>query len=224
MAKVIGLDAHKRGWIGITLEDGRFSRAAHFRDFTEVIAASVDASVITVDIPVGLPESGYRAADRLARKFVGALHPSVFLIPPRAVMEQPSYAAALEVCRELTGGGTSKQAYGLRTKIFEVQRHAEEDSRVVEIHPEVSFRGMAGRPLRHGKRQWGGFVERRHLLDRAGIILPDDLGEEVNKVGMDDVLDAAAAAWSARRFARGEAHRLPDNASTQRPCDGIIWY
>lgn len=224
MDKVVGVDAHKRGWVGIGLEDGRYSSATHFRDFSEVVSSCTDASIIAVDIPIGLPDSGHRSADQLARVFVSTRRASVFLIPPRAAMEQSTYMKALEVSRGLTGRGMAKQAYSLREKIFEVERYATEDPRVIEIHPEVSFRGMAGRPLSYGKRTWGGVVERKRLLDEAGILLPEDLGKAVNIISADDVIDAAVAAWSARRYHMGEAQRLPDFASVRDGDAGAIWF
>jgi len=58
---------------------------------------------------------------------------------------------------------------------------------------------------------------RRRLLKGAGIVLPEKLGA----LPLIDVLDAAAAAWSAARYARGEARSLPEGA-TERI--GAIWY
>lgn len=51
--------------------------------------------------------------------------------------------------------------------------------------------------------------ERLALLAAEGIVLPRDLGVS-GAVPVDDVLDAAAAAWSARRLALEMAHSLPD--------------
>jgi hypothetical protein len=51
---------------------------------------------------------------------------------------------------------------------------------------------------------------RRLLADTAGIVLPDDLGPAGRAAAVDDVLDAAAAAWTARRVAHGQARPLPD--------------
>ena len=82
------------------------------------------------------------------------------------------------------------------------------DPRLHEVHPELSFQTMAGRPLRHGKKSWGGQTERRRLLAEAGIELPTFLGA-VDAVPPDDVLDAAVVAWSALRIARGHASSFP---------------
>src|SRR5687768_8917371 len=56
----------------------------------------------------------------------------------------------------------------------------------------------------------GGVVLRRRLLAREGVAIPDDLGELGEHAGVDDVLDAAVAAWSARRYAAGIARSYPD--------------
>jgi predicted RNase H-like nuclease len=96
--------------------------------------------------------------------------------------------------------------------------------RVVEVHPEASFAQLAGAALRSRKSSWAGTVLRRRLLAAAGIGLPDDLGPAGEKAGVDDVLDAAAAAWTALRVLRGQARPCPD--PPERFSDGLasaIW-
>jgi predicted RNase H-like nuclease len=46
------------------------------------------------------------------------------------------------------------------------------------------------------------------------ISLLDDLGPAGERAGIDDVLDAAAAAWTARRLANGQAWPMPDPPET----------
>ena len=77
-----------------------------------------------------------------------------------------------------------------------------------EVHPEVSFVALAGQHLGASKKQWNGHNVRRAVLAAHGIQIPDDLGGTGN-VGADDILDAAAAAWSAYRIAVGDAVALP---------------
>jgi predicted RNase H-like nuclease len=91
-----------------------------------------------------------------------------------------------------------------------------------EVHPEVSFREMAGAPLEHAKRSWNGQMERRRLLAGGGIELPDDLGS-LGPVPPDDVLDAAAAAWSANRIADGVARAFPNPPQRIGDRDVAIW-
>jgi hypothetical protein len=51
---------------------------------------------------------------------------------------------------------------------------------------------------------------RRRLLADAGLRLPDDLGEAGVLASVDDVHDAAVAAWTARRYRDGQATPVPD--------------
>ena len=143
----------------------------------------------------------------------------MFSMTPRAALEADGWEAANAISKELSGVGLSKQSYALVPKILEVDALAGSDDRVIEVHPEVSFRALSGGPLRGSKKSWSGMTQRRSLLATAGIELPDDLGE-ANGVPADDVLDAAVAAWSANRYARGEARRLPAEGREL----GVIWY
>jgi len=91
----------------------------------------------------------------------------------------------------------------LPTKILEVERcRVEAGAALYEIHPEVSFKALAGAARLAGKHTWTGQAQRRALLEAAGIVIPTDLGRAGLVAAADDVLDAAVAAWSARRCAR----------------------
>jgi predicted RNase H-like nuclease len=126
-----------------------------------------------------------------------------------------TYAEARELLPSL-----SAQSFALRKKILEVEASLEE--RVFEVHPEVSFAALAGRHLQHSKRSWNGHMDRRRLLSAAGIALPDEL--RAGRAAVDDVLDAAIAAWSAGRKARGEATTLPPDPPVQDRHRVAIWY
>ena len=80
---------------------------------------------------------------------------------------------------------------------------------MVEVHPEASFAELAGAALQSRKSCWAGIALRRCLLAGAGISLPDDLGLSGEKAAVDDVLDAAAAAWTAVRVLRDQAWSTP---------------
>jgi predicted RNase H-like nuclease len=97
------------------------------------------------------------------------------------------------------------------------------DPRVVEIHPEVSFRALAGEHLRWSKKSWNGLLLRRRLLAEADIVLPDVIAEVQGAVA-DDVVDAAVVAWSARRIAAGTASSLPDPPEDSDGRAVAIWY
>lgn len=174
-------------------------------------ARVADLEAIGIDMPIGLPDSGRRAADVLARSIVGPRWQSVFMTPVRSALAEESHAAASLRNKELAGEGISQQAYALRPRLFEVNAWvAASQIPVVEVHPEVSFATLAGRPLPHGKKSWAGSTLRRSMLVAAGIAVPDDLGALGESAAMDDVLDAAVAAWSAQRHTEGVARSFPD--------------
>lgn len=207
MADVLGLDGCRRGWVGITLRSGRVSGAILVDHVADAVAAVPSAAVIAIDIPIGLPASGRRAADELARQELGPRRSSVFYAPPRDVLLEDSYAAANDTAKLLHGFGISKQSYMLRDKILEVDALVGSDSRIYEVHPELAFRVMGDTELAP-KKSYAGARQRLGLLADAGIVLPDDLGP-AGTVALDDVLDAAAAAWVGQRIAEGTAGSLP---------------
>jgi len=84
---------------------------------------------------------------------------------------------------------------------------------------------MKGAPLNHAKKTWNGQMERRALLAAEGIELPDTLDDPAGKIPPDDILDAAATAWTAWRCARGRANSLPNGTSRVSIADrGLIWF
>jgi predicted RNase H-like nuclease/predicted enzyme related to lactoylglutathione lyase len=211
--RVAGVDLAGGALAVVVLEGDRVVEA--FRCETFADALLVDASVVAVDVPIGIPETGARQADVAARRFVGPRGSSVFTTPIRAVLQAQTYSDARSVSTELTGKSISAQTYALRRRILEVDEYARRDERVIEVHPEVSFRELAHRPL-HSKHRLEGLVERRRLLEEAGLEVP----ESAARVAEPDLLDATVAAWTARRYARGEALPLPEGHGERI---GAIW-
>ena len=214
-SRVLGVDACPAGWVGVLLDAARTAPTVLVGD--DIAALHLRASrdgpldVVGIDIPIGLPDRSGRAADRLARAEIGPRRSSVFLTPVRAALASADHATATRVNQELAGVGISVQAYGLRVKLLQVDRWVRSAPvPVIEVHPEVSFRRLAGEPLQSSKRTWAGAVHRHALLAGAGIELRGDLGLAGAGVAVDDVLDAAVVAWTARRYARGGARPLPD--------------
>jgi predicted RNase H-like nuclease len=205
----LGVDVARGGWIAVALEDGRFADAALERRFPALLERFRDAVVMGVDVPIGLPEPGTRRrADIDARVIVGARRSSVFFTPSRRALEATTYREAREIAPS-----TSAQGWALRTAILDVDRVR--DPRVHEVHPEVSFAVLAGKPLAFAKRTWNGQRERLRLLGGAGIRIPERL--DAGLAAADDVLDAAVAAWTANRIARGEHLTLPDDPAPGEP-------
>ena len=212
---VTGVDGCPAGWVAVTL--GPLA-------VTVTVAATLDllplSGVTGIDMPLGLLGAGWREADLLARRALGRRGVTVFAIPPRAVWECQSYAEANRRCRELTGQGFSVQAWGLRRKITEADQFRRRaaagphEVRLHEVHPELSFAALAGAPLPDSKHTPAGLSARRDLLARAGITLP----VKIAGAAEDDLLDAAAVAWSALRIAAGTAMTL--TRGDQRADDG----
>lgn len=219
----VGVDAYHGGWVAVALGDGSFHSAAIAPTLAALIAAFPTAAAVRVDIPIGLPAGGCRSCDEAARVFVGPRRNSVFMSPPLPALQRGTFQEALATCRGLTGKGLSQQAYALKTKILEAATVADTCDVMIEVHPEVSFRAMAGRPLVWPKTTWSGMWDRLDLLANEGISLPHAPGA-AGAVAVDDLIDAAAAAWSAARWAARTAQSVaePEKSSTGRPVS--IWY
>jgi predicted RNase H-like nuclease len=176
----------------------------------ELSRATPGADAYGIDIPIGLPQEGQRRADVEAREFLGPRRNSVFFTPVREALMAATHREASAISKELTGLGVSQQAFALAPRILEAERWSELIPRPVwEVHPEVSFALMLGHPAAAPKTTWAGMRERLRALEVQGVSLAavDEAGRHAR---VDDVLDAAAAAWSAARLLRGEGICLPD--------------
>jgi predicted RNase H-like nuclease len=218
--RVLGVDGCRDGWVGVA-PDSDVPRAYVAPDLRELLRrAERDGPVVRVgvDIPIGLVDAGWRQADVLAAAALGARRASIFRTPVRAALEAPDHAAGVLVSRAASGAGFSIQAWGLREKILEVDLLVQDrlrvgEERLFEVHPELVFATLAGQPARHPKKTWSGQQERTALLRAAGLRI-DALAGDTGQAAPDDVVDAAAAAWTARRLAAGEAVSLPDPPQT----------
>ena len=173
-------------------------------------------AVVGIDIPIGLPESGARACDIEARARVGARRSSVFPAPARCVLTVSSYADARRVLAERGGPSMSAQAFGIVRAIKSVDHvlTPARDTHVVETHPEVSFAAMRGSELTPKKTAAGVAQRMAALSDWIDVFSAVERAPV--GVPIDDALDALACAWSAHRFARGEATVLGDGQCDSR--------
>lgn len=224
----IGVDGCPGGWVAAIWRPDKASLTIRVvGSLADLIDAHPDVA-IGVDIPIGLPATEPRGCDITARRLLGpGRASSVFPAPCRGIVHlRAGYAESSARSRELTGRGISQQAYHIIPKIAEADNvlTPELQSRVFEVHPEVSFYALAGgRAMVHAKKRMAGFEERRDLLravfpngaipeTRAETkLLAIDSRRLGKGAGADDVLDAIVAAWSAQRFASGEAKRIPNH-------------
>jgi predicted RNase H-like nuclease len=207
--RVSGVDGCKSGWVAVDLDGGAVAAVRFAPSLAVLLRDAMPDQVVAIDMPLGLLAEGWRAADREAGRLLGRRRSSVFAIAPRPVWREVSYEAANERCRLLTGNGLSVQTWGLRAKLLEANDYRQHCLHpLFEVHPELSFQAMAGAALGYSKHSPAGHAERRHLLENAGVHTTDDL--LAARKGMRvDILDAAAAAWSAQRIATGGSLVLP---------------
>jgi predicted RNase H-like nuclease/NTP pyrophosphatase (non-canonical NTP hydrolase) len=211
---VLGVDACRAGWVGAVLEPGaprpRVVVAPTIGGLVEVVRETLGLAVVGIDIPIGLPDSGLRQADAMARQAIPGKASSVFTTLTRAAYAAPTRAEADAVNRGLAGQGVGAQAFALRDKILDVDAwlRTRPTVRVLEVHPEVCFATMTGAPIVPGKKTDEGRDLRLAALAAAGIPRPSVL--EGSGYAADDVIDACAVAWTAARYASGQATSLPD--------------
>ncbi len=209
---VTGVDGCRTGWVAVDCDENGLIAVRMAATLSDLLRDTPEQQVVGIDMPLGLLDNGWRTADREARALLGPRRSSIFAIPPAPVWLAPAYADANQMCRRLTGNGFSIQAWGLRRKLLEAAdyrlrcRHP-----LYEVHPELSFRAIAGSPLDDAKHTAAGQARRRRLLAAAGLVVPAD--ETLRRVAVD-VLDAAAVAWTARRIAAGQAEVVPDPPQT----------
>lgn len=214
-ARLAGVDGCRAGWF-LAFEDEAGLTSRVVERFDEIADLVDGDGVVAVDIPIGLPDSGRRRCDVAARARIGPRYRSVFPAPIRPALEAPTRAEADRIARRIDGRGVSAQSFAIYPKIREVDRvlQARPDARrwIREVHPEVSFTAWNGRPMNAGKATPAGARSRRRLVD--AVFGPEATAEARERhlkkdLADDDILDAFAALWSARRVAAGLHGRLP---------------
>ncbi len=169
-----------------------------------------EVSAVGIDIPIGLLDDHPRPADVEARSLLGPRRSSVFPTPVRMTLAGRSYVEVCELSRAACGKAISKQAFHLLDRIRTIDEliRPEDQSRIVESHPELAFMRLNGGPLFTTKHTQDGRRQRRHLLERE---LP---AQEVCRVLSEasapapDLLDALSLVTTARRIACSEVIRL----------------
>jgi predicted RNase H-like nuclease len=169
----------------------------------QIDAGSLSAAAI--DIPIGLAGDCARRADVEARRQLGRRRSSVFPAPVRSVLAATTYEEACALSRASCGKAISKQLFNILPKIREVDALMTplRQQRLFEMSPELSLAILAGAPMEHPKTTPAGRAERIHLLGAAlgRVEVERHLQRPPRGARVDDVLDAFAGAWTARRYA-----------------------
>ncbi len=217
----VGVDGCRSGWVVATTvrHGGALPHAVRIdvvSGFAEVIAMTADAQCVAVDMPIGLldsPRAGGRDCDRAARALLGRQGSSIFSPPARPALAAREYREA----QRLQGAGLSIQTWNIVPRIREVDGSLtpSAQARILEAHPELAFRTLAGRDaVLAGKASAERFAQRARLLAAAiGPAMPD-LPSERARIGakacaLDDLADALVLADVASRAASGTAFRVP---------------
>lgn len=213
-----GIDGCAGGWL-VVYEAARGLDAFVAPTITMALCALPPRTEAGIDIPIGIPEQGARACDIEARRLLGLRAAAVFPAPLRIALNATDYAAANRLQGTL-GRGMSRQSFAMLPKIREVdvwiRRNSGLGPTLHEVHPELSFAVWNGdRPMAQPKTSPGGKVHRWKLVEaafpgaraRLAQLLRTTVGP--GSFGDDDLCDAIAALWSARRIARGAHLTLP---------------
>jgi predicted RNase H-like nuclease len=221
MATFIGIDGIRGGWVGVYTDENRAQRFIRSARLADLLADSYNRAMI--DIPIGLPERGYRQCDVEARKLVGS---TVFLGARWNVWKFRTFEEANRRYWEDKDKGISQQLWCIRGKLQEVNEGMtpEQQSRLQESHPELVFWRLNGcTPLTNKKKSGLGRAERIAFLKQPGF---DQIENWLDKrrgtgIGRDDLIDACACAVAARE------HDAKIPAAPEVDCRGLrmeMWY
>ena len=199
--------------------------------FEQLVARTPEVSVYAMDIPIGLPGSGRRQCDVEARSLLGRRAGCVFWAPIwQAAKDGMSYERAASLNESGQGCLIAPPAFAIVPKINEVNdllmRRADLKKTVYEVHPELSLREMnRGRTMKHSKSRPEGIQEREDVLKKhhlkASYLSACEEFLPNNYLRPDDIVDAHAALWTARRIAADEADRLPRDRSKPTGANGL---
>src|SRR5258708_2795984 len=91
---VAGVDGCRGGWLCLEQRD-EATRGSVSRTSSQVWNPLRPATIIAIDVPIGLPEAGERSCDQLARRLLRAPRASsVFPTPIRSVLHEKDYETA----------------------------------------------------------------------------------------------------------------------------------
>jgi predicted RNase H-like nuclease len=225
---VAGADGCRAGWVRFAVEVPSLATSVDVVDLAEVLRSRpTDLACIGIDIPIGLLD-GSRACDKAARRLLGQPRgSSVFAAPCRAALAEKSHAVASAINRQKTTRGLSQQAWGIAPKIKQVDDAITSECQhwAFEVHPEVCFWALnQHQPMAHNKKTKEGAAERIALLRRVFPQIERHLANRPPRVGADDLLDAAVAAWTALRRYQKEAECVCSREHDERGLEVAIYY
>ena len=222
MSTALGVDWAGNHWL--CLEHRPNSAAPHpetydsIKDVWEDYDDGHDIDRLCIDIPIGLPTGpDERAVDKQCRSHL-ARKSTVFRVPIREALEADTPEEVNRKSRDGTqtedtdGVGVQPPAYAIRNQILEVNNFIDECTQdttdtLYEVHPELCFTAFSRSPPQYSKTTAHGAAERIEALDTvaddaaalvgATLTAVKDNIDDAAGVGIDDVLDAIAAMYTA---------------------------
>lgn len=207
----VGVDGCKAGWFTVKLIEQSNWEVNIYRDMHSLWNNCKDASLILIDIPIGLvkKDSNERTCDKEARKWLGPNRASsVFPAPCREAV----YADVMEssnINKRLTNRKLSKQVLGIIPKIRQVDQLLTSNNaaklRIREVHPELCFWALNySNPMGFNKKDRRGILERKEILFQRYPHCEQIYNYAVHTyhrkdVARDDILDAIVAAVTASK-------------------------
>lgn len=222
--KYIGIDGCKAGWLFVALDGDDLFEVGILGRFELVTQYVGPATLILVDIPIGLLSSGLqeRRCDTEARRLIKPRGSSVFPAPARSAIYKSCYEEGSKENYRCLGKRLSKQSWAISPKIREVDEFLlsrVRGGKIREMHPEVAFWALNGRrPMQYRKGVEKGFSERIEVLNRylanVGAIVTAAREKQPLKKDLadDDILDALVGAVTASHYP--EIATIPENPNS----------
>ena len=202
--KFIGADGCKIGWFYTAINHENDWEIGVSKNIEKLWETHKDASLILIDIPIGLPFNEPRACDIEARKLLGKGKTSCVFPPPcREAAAAKNYKQACETNKNILGKKISLQTWHISKKIKEVDdfllSNPQAKQKIREIHPEICFWALAGgRPMKYSKKKAPGFHERLDVLKKVfyqteAVVKTALKRYKRKEVAKDDILDSISA-------------------------------
>ena len=199
MPVYLGLDGFRWGWVAAEIDDQGQQRFYYGPSLERLLSLPYQRAMI--DIPIGLPVSGFRACDEQARAKVKS---SVFCGARRGIWDFKDMASANKHYwrTEGEGKGISCQLWNLREKIRDADLFItpKKQKKLRETHPELVFWSLNGQRSLDSKKTEAGRKQRIAILKENGFKKVEqwlDLRFGTG-IGRDDLIDACACAIAAR--------------------------
>jgi predicted RNase H-like nuclease len=207
----VGVDGCKAGWFTVKLIEQSNWEVNVFQDIRSLWNSCKDASLILIDIPIGLVKNGSneRKCDILARDLLSSeRRSSVFVTPCRDAV-YADVKEASDINNKLTNRKLSKQVLGIILKIKQVDQLLISNNvaqlRIKEVHPELCYWALNYRnSMVFNKKDRRGIRERKEVLfsryPHCELIFKyAERAYDRKDVARDDILDALAAAVTASK-------------------------